>query len=342
MPERILIAPLDWGIGHVSRSKQIVKAFEEKEVILAIPKSYQSYFSDYNVKFEFVRGYNIKYYKNISVQISLLLQVLKIVYVFIYEKRIAHRLAKKHNVDYIISDNRPFFRASSCSNIYVTHQLTILNRKLKKNRITTYFHKMLINRFNICWVPDTENNDIAGDLSKGKINIKKYYIGGLSRFYLTSVGNKMHKFDSVCILSGPKPSKNIFFNKIKKQWGSRPNTLVIGALDGINEFKKINSLTISSHLTDSLFAEILKGADTIISKSGYSTIMDLLLLEKSAIIIPQKGQSEQEYLAVFHKNNYLAISQFPCDINEITYKQNNLKTDSWFYLNKDTVANYLS
>jgi len=35
----------------------------------------------------------------------------------------------------------------------------------------------------------------------------------------------------------------------------------------------------------------------VISRSGYTTIMDLAVLEKKAYFIPTPGQNEQEYLA---------------------------------------------
>ena len=339
MQERILIAPLDWGMGHVSRCKQIVQACENKQVILAIPKSYQSYFSNYNVTFEFVKGYNIKYFRNISVQMSLLLQVFKIIYIFFYEKIVANRLAKKYNVDYIISDNRPFFRASSCINIYVTHQVTILNGKQRKNQLISYFHQLIINKFNTCWIPDTKNHDIAGELSKGRLRTTTHFIGGLSRFYFTKIGNIMQKFDSVCILAGPMPGRMVFLEKIRKLWTDEHNALIIGAIGGVNEFKKVNGLTLSSHLTDNVFAEVLINANVIISKAGYSTIMDLLLLQKSAVIIPQKGQSEQEYLSKLHCDREIDINHVTNEMNFINNCGTNI--NELFYLNSSSVNNYL-
>jgi len=49
----------------------------------------------------------------------------------------------------------------------------------------------------------------------------------------------------------------------------------------------------------------------IISRSGYSTIMDLVRLNKSAILIPTPGQTEQEYLAklMMERKWFYAVSQ---------------------------------
>ncbi len=38
-------------------------------------------------------------------------------------------------------------------------------------------------------------------------------------------------------------------------------------------------------------------SEIVISRSGYTTIMDLAVLEKKAFFIPTPGQYEQEYLA---------------------------------------------
>src|SRR5262249_40927925 len=52
-----------------------------------------------------------------------------------------------------------------------------------------------------------------------------------------------------------------------------------------------------NHLSAKDLNEEIEKADWVISRSGYSTIMDLAKLEKKSILIPTPGQTEQEYLA---------------------------------------------
>ena len=42
-------------------------------------------------------------------------------------------------------------------------------------------------------------------------------------------------------------------------------------------------------------------AACLVSRSGYSTLMDLKVLGKKAILFPTKGQKEQEYLFEIHR-----------------------------------------
>ncbi|NCA79262.1 MAG: glycosyl transferase, partial [Sphingobacteriia bacterium] len=43
--------------------------------------------------------------------------------------------------------------------------------------------------------------------------------------------------------------------------------------------------------------QLIVNAPTVICRSGYSTLMDLMTLGKKAVLIPTPGQTEQEYLA---------------------------------------------
>jgi len=44
-------------------------------------------------------------------------------------------------------------------------------------------------------------------------------------------------------------------------------------------------------------AEALKGAETVVCRSGYSSLLDLAALGQRAVLIPTPGQPEQVYLA---------------------------------------------
>ena len=47
-------------------------------------------------------------------------------------------------------------------------------------------------------------------------------------------------------------------------------------------------------------------AKLVITRSGYTTLMDLAQIGQKALLIPTKGQPEQEYLAKYHlkQGNY--------------------------------------
>jgi predicted glycosyltransferase len=55
--------------------------------------------------------------------------------------------------------------------------------------------------------------------------------------------------------------------------------------------------TILSHLPGEELKKILINSEYVIARSGYTSIMELLSLQKKCFLIPTPGQTEQEYLA---------------------------------------------
>ena len=49
-------------------------------------------------------------------------------------------------------------------------------------------------------------------------------------------------------------------------------------------------------------------SEYIISRSGYTTVMEILSIQKKSILIPTPGQTEQEYLADLLQNQNLAFT----------------------------------
>ena len=62
----------------------------------------------------------------------------------------------------------------------------------------------------------------------------------------------------------------------------------------------------------------MQNARIIISRAGYSTIMDLVKLQKSALLVPTPGQTEQEYLAAFLKERsfFYSVGQDELNLTE--------------------------
>jgi UDP-N-acetylglucosamine:LPS N-acetylglucosamine transferase len=59
---------------------------------------------------------------------------------------------------------------------------------------------------------------------------------------------------------------------------------------------------------------VIRGSAMVISRSGYTSIMELVSLGKGAVLIPTPGQTEQEYLGQYNNGRH----------DFITLKQNNL------------------
>jgi len=61
---------------------------------------------------------------------------------------------------------------------------------------------------------------------------------------------------------------------------------------------------------------LIRKADLIICRSGYSTVMDLYYTGKSALLVPTPGQPEQEYLAVYLSDKYNVTTIVQKDLAE--------------------------
>ena len=300
MKKRVLIAPLDWGMGHTTRMIALAKCLEEQgaEVIFALPFQQQKLLIEYNFKCITIPGYNIKYYKNVSLLVSLMIQLPKIVFQLIQEKYRANILAKSLIVDIIVSDNRPFFRSKETLNAYVTHQINIQQKGIFGVLIQRV-HRFVINKFDCCLIPDLESNYYAGDLSKNAIlKRESLFLGPLSRFWkFKSAKHNNCKYSLAVVASGPLPWRNIFIDQIVEQLSEmKGNFIIIGALSE-DKWVKSGNIIFTGHLPTNVFYAQLEKSKLICSLAGYTTIMDAATIKKPLLMMPTPGQGEQEYLS---------------------------------------------
>ena len=78
--------------------------------------------------------------------------------------------------------------------------------------------------------------------------------------------------------------------------------------------------------------KVIQQSKIIISRSGYTTVMDLVVLRKKAILIPTPGQKKQEYLAeyLFQKQYFFSSQQKNFSIEDAIKK-----TDSFHFKSVD-------
>jgi len=138
----------------------------------------------------------------------------------------------------------------------------------------------------------------------------------------------MEDIDFLVILSGLEPQRSILESLIIEVLKDTKGTIVIVGGHFGTDSKKIKIEYLSFANTKEL-ETLLNRAKCVISRSGYSSIMDLLQLNKKAILIPTQGQTEQEYLAQFHSNNpnfYIAANNLESIHSQINQylKTNNI------------------
>jgi uncharacterized protein (TIGR00661 family) len=326
--KRALVAPLDWGLGHATRCIPIIYALIDQgfEVIVAtdgpIKNLLKNEFPD--VVFTQLKGYNIRYSQRGSgLALKLFIQLPKLLRCIYAEKKWLEKMIRENNIDLVVSDNRLGLFSKTTACVYITHQLKIKTGNRFTEWLAQKIHYFFINKYNSCWVPDHESgNDLAGELSHPKklpaIPVK--YLGPLSRFEKIVVEKK---YDLLILLSGPEPQRTIFENIMIKELNSfRGSALMVRGLpgsieNGYGSLKLGNNITVADHLSSLELNKAILQVRLVISRSGYTTIMDLVKLRQKAILVPTPGQTEQEYLASYLANRkiFFIVSQTGFSLN---------------------------
>lgn len=303
---RILVAPLDWGLGHATRCIPIIRTLEALgcEPVLAGEGAQARLLGQEfpHLPLLELRGYRIRYAATGSgLAWSLLRQSPKILRSIDQEHAWLKRMVADHGIHGVISDNRFGLHHDRVPSVFITHQLRI---KTPLGRLAEHlvqrWNYHYIERFGECWVPDVEQEDgLAGELSHpSKMPaIAVRYLGPLSRFNKTGEGEEERHL--LVLLSGPEPQRSIFEQIILSQLPAYTGTVtLVRGLPGKNEtLPSTGRVTCYNHLPAEALAKEMERASLVLSRSGYSTIMDLVAIGKKSILVPTPGQTEQEYLA---------------------------------------------
>jgi len=299
--KNILITPLHWGLGHATRCVPIINLLIKHNfnVIIAsdgaaldlLKKEFP------NLSFLTLPSYQIEYPKNgKNFRWRLLKNSLKIVKAIYNEHKIIDSWVEKYNLCGIISDNRLGCFSNKIPSVYITHQLTVLSGKT--TWFSTKLHQFFIKKYTECWIPDVADIvNLSGKMGHSKMKKQPKYIGVLSRFSKkeTVIENQL-----LVLLSGPEPQRTVLEKIILNELQNYPEkTLLIQGKIAENQKieKPNNNLTIYNFMTSTELENAINASELILCRSGYSSIMDLSVLEKKAFFIPTPGQFEQEYLA---------------------------------------------
>ena len=332
---KILVAPLNWGLGHASRCVPLVRRFikEGHEVILGgngdsltllrrhFPKLRYVYLAPLNLRYSAGK-------RQVWAMLKALPQLLRWA---VQDHTLLKAVLNEEPIDRVVSDNRfglyvSDSKAGQTQCVYMTHQLHVMLPKGWQwaEPMVERLHAWVYGHYHQVWVPDYEEagRSLAGELShpgtlKKKNESKIQYIGPLSRFSpVPASPQSSASYDVVAVLSGLEPHRTMLEKEIIGRYqGADERVLVIQGLPGRpnTRFKRGN-ITMVPYMGDEELAKALRGARHIIARSGYSTIMDMEALgllkqnaqkEKSQIsnlksqieLIPTPGQPEQEYLA---------------------------------------------
>ncbi|MDG2330997.1 MAG: glycosyltransferase [Flavobacteriales bacterium] len=299
--KKILICPLDWGLGHGARCVSIIHDLNSDfDVLLAGSGRVKPFLRQEFPTLPFIdfEGYNINYPSGGSMAIKMMAQLPKVIQRIRSEKKELAKIIENHGIDLVISDNRFGLSSDSIPSVYITHQINVQAPGLLANLLYK-LHAKYINRYTECWIPDfAESMNLSGALSHGRKPSICRYTGPISRL---SKVRTAYKYDYCALLSGPEPQRTKFENLILETFKGQSATLLL--LQGAPEehkHMKIDNVEIVSHMNDQDLAKNLCASKTVICRSGYSSIMDLAKLGVNCIFVPTPGQTEQYYLAKHH------------------------------------------
>ena len=317
---RVLIAPLDWGLGHATRCIPIIRelAANDCEVWIACNGMQENLLKAEFPHLQFIKleGYGVKYAASKRGMFwKILFQLPRIRTAIKKENTWLKEMIKKYEFSVVISDNRFGLYHDGTHCIFITHQLNIKSPLGNRNeRLLMKWNYKYINRFSSCWVPDMPAQiNLAGELShpSSKPAIPVQYIGPVSRFEKKNVEEINGHI--LVMLSGPEPQRTIFEDMIIDEIAHYPGTATVvrGLPSAQTIIPSSNMIKFHNHLpAEELNAEIEK-AQWVIGRCGYSTVMDVMSLRKKSILVPTPGQTEQEYLA-----RHLHSSNFACCIDQ--------------------------
>lgn len=301
---RVLLSPLDWGLGHATRCIPIIRGLlaQGADVILAGDGNVETLLRREFPDLDFLKlpGYEISYGKNkIELVGKILLQIPRILQVIEEENEWLKTVIDTHSIDAVVSDNRYGLYNENIYSVFITHQLQIMTGLALTDRIVQNINFNYINKFNACWIPDTPGKPgLAAQLShpKRKPQTPLHYIGWQSRFDHSVKGSDQH---FLIMLSGPEPQRTMFEEIIFAQLeNSKAPVVVLRGLPGETAIPSLPpNVKVYNHLPANEMQAIIANASFIVARSGYSTVMDLLPWKKKTILVPTPGQTEQEYLS---------------------------------------------
>ena len=310
--KKVLICVLNWGLGHATRCIPIIRELQRQNTEVALASDGRALdllkeeFPDLET-FD-LPAYNVTY-RTGNMFLNIAPQLPKIIRAVLSEKKAIKKLVEKHQFDCIISDNRFGCFVKNIPSIFMTHQLRIKMPFLLLENIIAFFNQSFIRKFDQCWVPDRiENPNLSGSLSHAVKNLDSKFIGVLSRMERLDT---LPIYDVLIVLSGPEPQRTYLEDILTEQALASDKKILI--VQGKTERKShvfLNETTeVLSYLTSKKLNEALCASKIVISRSGYSTIMDLAMIGKKAILIPTPGQTEQEYLAENLKRDKIFYSE---------------------------------
>jgi UDP:flavonoid glycosyltransferase YjiC (YdhE family) len=301
MTGKLLFAVLDWGLGHATRSIPIIETLVEAgfEVHLAGNGSSSDIIRKQFPTFPFweLPGYDPRYSKGHLLPLGVASQIPDFLKTIALEHEKLNQMHQRVRFDLVISDNRYGCYLKELPSVFICHQLTIPLKGIIKpfSPLVQYCHRLKFASFDELWVPDQPGIHLSGEMSAYNGPLPVEFIGLPTRFE-TCPDNGADDF-VLAVLSGPEPQRTVFEQRLFQQMQSQSESNFVLIRGKAGQVKAEQNVRVIPFAHKAELQKLICQASYVISRSGYSSIIDLMQLEKPALLIPTPGMPEQEYLA---------------------------------------------
>ncbi|MBN2603327.1 MAG: glycosyltransferase [Candidatus Thermoplasmatota archaeon] len=324
---KVLYGICSWGLGHATRSLPVIRKLVSENNKLMVISSGRSIDLLKTELGDDVKYSDIPDYPMLVSENSRQFMAKSLIYWPLFIRKMESglqtvtKLVENNKYDLIISDARYDVYSKKIPSYFISHQMRIMNplRIKKLESGSEIFNLFFFKRFREVIVPDFKDDNLSGDLSHNLNRIdesKINYVGILSDFSKKRTKKDIDYFISI---SGPEPQRTLFEKKILSQIDQLDGNIVItlGKTE-INEKLKNENITTHTFLSKKEREELLNRTKLVISRSGYSTILDLAVIGTKALMVPTPGQIEQEYLGQYHvqKRSFFSVSQEQIDLKK--------------------------
>ena len=316
---RILIAVLNMGLGHATRSLPVIYYFLKRgwEVLLVSTGRAAAFLKRELPGIPHREGvdYGFRYSRNGAfLPLQLMRQLPAFLKAVSEEHRLCGQLVTEFRPQAILSDHCYGMYHKHVPSFLLAHQIQFACRVPGRGYagIGARLHRFMLHRFHHIFIPDVpaENGGVlSGLLSAPALGRAGYQFVGLLSSLTPLNRATAPQWEALISISGPEPQRSLLEEKVLNQlkfYEGGPVCVVLGRPEANREML-LGTHRVYSHLSRTQYREVVHCSELVVSRPGYSTLMELCALGKKVLLIPTPGQTEQGYLAARLKKSQKAL-----------------------------------
>jgi len=306
----VLFAVHDWGLGHATRDLVLIRALlsaGHAVHVMSHGRALHVLRDELGSSAEFTDIRDIPKplgRRAATFYIKMSLSLPAVFSTFRRERRFARSLCRSEGIDCIVSDSRFGVALPDVPSYHLFHSLRqiIPGRPRSLECFVEAAQKHILSPARRILIPDQRERGLAGDLCHDMAcnwDGRLEYLGIISSLRRRQVEQDVDYFITV---SGAEPQRTLFEELVLEQVHGLKGRVVValGRPEGERTVRDDGRVAIHSFMDRAAQEDILNRAKLVVSRSGYTTLMELAELGRRALLIPTVGQSEQEYLAAYH------------------------------------------